>query len=184
MKRLTDDEHDYTLHSWSPDGKYLAVSTDWKVDRDFSFQSDLYLFHLETGELKQVNGEPGYYGEASWSPDGMRLAYIGHSREFENATHNKIWIHEPATGHSLCLTEGMDVPVGDYLNSDSIQGSSRTGIQWSKDNESFYFLASDREIPSSIMLTSMVPFTLHSYRKSSMSTDSISIRTAKPSCWP
>ncbi|PFG07117.1 S9 family peptidase [Bacillus sp. es.034] len=143
MKRLTDDEHDYTLHSWSPDGKYLAVSTDRKEDRDFSFQSDLYLFNLDTGESKQVNGEPGYYGEASWSPDGMRLAYIGHNREFENATHNKIYIHELETGHSVCLTEGMDVPVGDYLNSDSIQGSSRTGIQWSKDNESFYFLASD-----------------------------------------
>ncbi|PFA66464.1 peptidase [Bacillus sp. AFS015802] len=143
MRRVTDDEHDYALHSFSPDGKHLAFSTDKNKDRDFSFQSDLYLFHIETETCRQMNGEPGYYGEASWSPDGTHLAYIGHNREYENATHNEVWIHELQTGHSVCLTEGMDVPVGDYLNSDSIQGSSGTGIQWSKDNESFYFLASD-----------------------------------------
>ncbi|WP_226676782.1 S9 family peptidase [Rossellomorea aquimaris] len=143
VRRVTDDENDYTLHSWSPDGNYLAYSTDKNEGRDFSFQSDLYIFHLETKEYKQINGEPGYCGEASWSPDCSHLAYIGHNREYENATHNKIWIHEISTGHSVCLTEGMDVAVGDYLNSDSIQGSSQTGIKWSKDNESFYFLASD-----------------------------------------
>jgi dipeptidyl aminopeptidase/acylaminoacyl peptidase len=143
LKRVTDDTYDYSLHSWSPDGTFLTLSADKTAGRDFSFQSDLYLFNLETEEYKQINGEQGYYGEASWSPDGKHLAFIGHNREFENATHNKIWVHELTTGHSVCLTDGMDVPVGDYLNSDSIQGSSQTGIHWSKDNESFYFLASD-----------------------------------------
>ncbi|MFI8686676.1 S9 family peptidase [Rossellomorea sp. NPDC077527] len=143
MRRVTDDKHDYALHSWSPDGKYLSISTDKTTNRDFSFQSDLYLLHLESGVFQQINGEHGYYGEASWSPDGKHLAYTGHNREYENATHNKVWVHDLQAGRSVCLTEGMDVPVGDFLNSDSIQGSSQTGIQWSKDNESFYFLASD-----------------------------------------
>ncbi|NMH69524.1 S9 family peptidase [Bacillus sp. RO3] len=143
VKRITDDVYDYTLHSWSPDGKQIALSADRTEDRDLSFQSDLYTFHLETKEYKKTNEQSGYYGEARWSPDGKYLAYIGHGREFENATHNKVWLHDMETGHSICLTDGMDVPVGDYLNSDSIQGSSQAGIVWSKDNESFYFLASD-----------------------------------------
>lgn len=143
MRRVTDDVHDYALHSWSPDGKHIAFSVDRTEDKDFSFQSDLFIFHLETNEYKKINGESGYYGEASWSPDGKHLAYLGHAREYENATHNKLWLHHLETGHSVCLTESMDVPLGDYLNSDSIQGSSQAGILWSQDNESFYFLASD-----------------------------------------
>ncbi len=143
VRRVTDDEYDYALHSWSPDGKHLAFSTDKTEDKDFSFKSDLYIFQLDTGVYQQINEGSGYYGEASWSPDGKHLAYIGHEREYENATHNKIWIRELGAGYSVCLTEGMDVTVGDLLNSDSIQGTSQTGIKWSKDNESFYFLASD-----------------------------------------
>ncbi|MGM0753395.1 MAG: S9 family peptidase [Bacillota bacterium] len=143
LRRVTDDVHDHTLHSWSPDGKHIAFSVDRTEDKDFSFQSDLFIFHLETNEYKKINGESGYYGEASWSPDGKHLAYLGHGREYENATQDKVWLHHLETGHSICLTESMDVPVGDYLNSDSIQGSSQAGILWSRDNESFYFLASD-----------------------------------------
>jgi dipeptidyl aminopeptidase/acylaminoacyl peptidase len=143
MRRVTDDVHDYALHSWSPDGKHIAFSVDRTKDKDFSFQSDLFIFHLEMNEYKKINKESGYYGGAAWSPDGKHLAYMGHGREYENATHNKVWLYHFETGHAICLTEGMDLPVGDYINSDSIQGSSQTGILWSKDNESFYFLASD-----------------------------------------
>ncbi|KAA0565214.1 S9 family peptidase [Bacillus sp. CH30_1T] len=143
MRRVTDDVHDYTLHSWSPDGKHIAFSVDRTKDKDFSFQSDLFIFHLEMNEYKKINKESGYFGGAAWSPDGKHLAYMGHGREYENATHNKVWLYHFETGHAICLTEGMDLPVGDYINSDSIQGSSQTGILWSKDNESFYFLASD-----------------------------------------
>ncbi|MFI8576576.1 S9 family peptidase [Rossellomorea aquimaris] len=143
MRRVTDDVHDYALHSWSPDGKHIAFSVDRTEDKDFSFQSDLFIFHLETDEYKKINKESGYYGGAAWSPDGGHLAYMGHGREYENATHNKVWLYHLETGHSVCLTESMDLPVGDYLNSDSIQGSSQAGILWSQDNESLYFLASD-----------------------------------------
>ena len=143
IRRVTDDVHDYTLHSWSPDGQHIAFSVDRTEDKDFSFQSDLYIFNLEMNEYKKVNKETGYYGGAAWYPDGKHLAYMGHGREYENATHNKVWLHHIETGHSICLTEGMDLPIGDYLNSDSIQGSSQTGILWSNDYESFYFLASD-----------------------------------------
>ncbi len=144
IKRITDDKLDYTLHSWSPDGRYLAFSTDQEENRDFSFKSDLFLYSISSKECKKINRDRGYYGAASWSYDGKHLAYIGHNRAYENATHNEIWLYQPESNQQTCLTEGMDLPVGDYMNSDSIQGSSQGGIVWSKDNESFYFLATDR----------------------------------------
>ncbi|OAT83110.1 peptidase [Bacillus sp. MKU004] len=142
MKRLTDDEHDYALHTWH--GSNIAYSADFEENKDFSFTSALYLFDLKSKTSRRVSEEEGYYGGASFSPDGRYLAYIGHNREYENATQNKIHLYNMESGISLSLIEAMDLPVGDYLNSDSIQGSSQSGIVWSKDNESFYFIASDR----------------------------------------
>jgi dipeptidyl aminopeptidase/acylaminoacyl peptidase len=142
VKRLTDDEHDYTLHAWHE--SYIAYSADFEENKDFSFSSGLYLLDMENMETNKVTDEQGYYGGASFSHDGKYLAYIGHNREFENATQNKIYLYNMETRLTLPLTEGMDIPVGDYLNSDSIQGTSGAGIVWSKDNESLYFIASDR----------------------------------------
>ncbi|WP_175988294.1 S9 family peptidase [Bacillus sp. Marseille-Q1617] len=142
MKRLTHDENDYTLHAWN--GNYIAFSADLEEKKDLSFTSSLYLLDIEKMESTRVTEEQGYYGGASFSVDGKHLAYIGHNREFENATQNKVYLYNMESGFSLPLTEAMDIPVGDYLNSDSIQGASHTGIVWSKDNESLYFIASDR----------------------------------------
>jgi dipeptidyl aminopeptidase/acylaminoacyl peptidase len=142
VKRLTDDEHDYTLHAWHE--TYIAYSADFEENKDFSFASALYLLDMESMESNKVTDEQGYYGGASFSHDGKYLAYIGHNREFENATQNKIYLYNMETRLTLPLTEEMDIPVGDYLNSDSIQGTSGAGIVWSKDNESLYFIASDR----------------------------------------
>jgi dipeptidyl aminopeptidase/acylaminoacyl peptidase len=142
VKRLTDDEHDYTLHAWHE--SYIAYSADFEENKDFSFSSGLYLLDMENMETNKVTDEQGYYGGASFSHDGKYLAYIGHNREFENATQNKIYLYNMETRLTLPLTEEMDIPVGDYLNSDSIQGTSGAGIVWSKDNESLYFIASDR----------------------------------------
>ncbi|MGR3763474.1 S9 family peptidase [Rossellomorea sp. NS-SX7] len=142
MKRLTDDKHDYALHDWN--GNYIAYSADLEEDKDFSFASCLYLLDIEKMESHRVTEEQGYYGGASFSHDGRHLAYIGNNREFENATQNKVYLYNMESGFTLPLTEAMDIPAGDYLNSDSIQGDSETGIVWSKDNESLYFIASDR----------------------------------------
>jgi dipeptidyl aminopeptidase/acylaminoacyl peptidase len=142
VKRLTDDEHDYALHDWH--GSHVAYSADFEENKDFSFTSALYLLNIEKMESKRVSEEQGYYGAAAFSHDGSYLAYTGHNREFENATQNKIHLYNMESGISMPLTEGMDLPAGDYLNSDSIQGSAQPGIVWPKDNESLYFIASDR----------------------------------------
>jgi dipeptidyl aminopeptidase/acylaminoacyl peptidase len=141
--RITDDENDYGLCGWSPDGNFITVSGDDAEEKDFSFQSDIFLLDPETKMLQKITDGKGYYGQASWSPNGKYVAYIGHKREFENATHSKLWVYDCSLKEHRCLTEVMDFPVGDYMNSDSLQGVTNPGIVWSNDNESFYFIASD-----------------------------------------
>ena len=142
-ERLSDDHHDYSLQDWSPDGKELLVTADLSDDPDFSFQQHVYTWSIETGRKQRITGGAGQYGTARWSPDGRHIAYTGDEREYFNATQPKLWIYNVEARYAYCLSEGLDLPIGDYMNSDAVQAVQAPGIKWSTDNESVYFLASD-----------------------------------------
>ncbi|TYR77852.1 S9 family peptidase [Rossellomorea vietnamensis] len=143
MKEVTEGEVDYSLQSWSPDGKYIAYGADKSADLDTSFQTDLFLYDIESGNEKKVTGGTGYFGNAAWSPDSRSIALLGHEKEYQNATLTKVWLYEMETESLSCLTSELDSPVGDFMVIDFQQGVSNPGIQWASDNQSFYFLASD-----------------------------------------
>lgn len=143
VEQLTSGEHDYQLQSWSPDGKSVAVTADLSEEKDFSFVSDVYLVNPDTKEIKKVTNGKGYFGSATWSPDGKYLGMFGHEREYENATHTKIWVYSLETENIQCLTAESDILAGDYAIGDFQQGVVTPGILWAEDSRSFYFLATD-----------------------------------------
>lgn len=143
MEQLTSGEHDYQLQDWSPDGKWIAVTADLSEDKDFSFQSDVYIIHLETKDMKRITNGKGYFGSATWSPDGKYIGLFGHEREYENATHTKVWVYNLEFGNLQCLTAESDILAGDYAIGDFQQGTVTPGILWAEDSRSFYFLATD-----------------------------------------
>ncbi|MCS0791645.1 S9 family peptidase [Cytobacillus firmus] len=143
VEQLTFGEHDYQLQDWSPDGKWIAVTADLSEDKDFSFQSDVYIIHLETKDMKRITNGKGYFGSATWSPDGKYIGLFGHEREYENATHTKVWVYNLEFGNLQCLTAESDILAGDYAIGDFQQGAVTPGILWAEDSRSFYFLATD-----------------------------------------
>ncbi|MGF2615294.1 S9 family peptidase [Rossellomorea vietnamensis] len=143
MKEITEGEVDYSLQSWSPDGRYIAYGADKSADLDTSFQTDLFLYDVEEGTEKKVTGGTGYFGNAAWSPDSRSIALLGHEKEYQNATLTKVWLYEMEAESLSCLTSELDSPVGDFMVIDFQQGVSNPGIQWASDNQSFYFLTSD-----------------------------------------
>jgi len=144
LTQLTDSGYDVTLYCWSPDGKSLAVGANKLEDSDLSFIYDVFLLDLEKKELTPVTDGKGFFGNVSWSPDGKYLGMIGHEREFENATHAKIWLHQLADGKFSCLTIDWDVPVGDFLSGDFHQGETYPGLIWKDDSQGVYFIATDQ----------------------------------------
>ncbi|PWW27764.1 dipeptidyl aminopeptidase/acylaminoacyl peptidase [Cytobacillus oceanisediminis] len=143
IEQLTSGEHDYQLQSWSPDGKSVAVTADLSEEKDFSFVSDVYLVNPDTKEMKKVTNGKGYFGSATWSPDGKYLGMFGHEREYENATHTKVWVYSLENENIQCLTAESDILAGDYAIGDFQQGVVTPGILWAEDSRSFYFLATD-----------------------------------------
>jgi Tol biopolymer transport system component len=59
----------FTNPAWSPDGKSILLSGKKNG------QTDLYLYILRSGQLKQITDDPYAEIHASWSPDGNNIIY-------------------------------------------------------------------------------------------------------------
>jgi len=144
VTQLTEGEADFNLQSWSPDGKYLALAADLTEDRDQSFIQDVYLLEVASKALTRITDGSGFFVNASWSPDGYYLGMAGHYREFENATHAKIWVYSFATKEFSCITNHVDAPVGDYIVGDFQQGAALPSFLWSGDSQGLYYILSEQ----------------------------------------
>lgn len=154
--RVTTEPFDHNLLDWSPDGRHVAVSASYEDERKPI--TDVWLFPVPNAErtagadtsvttapVNLTNGTGVYY-EARWSPDGKRLALIGHRREHKNATLLRVWLY-PAPGHAgdpVCLTTGWDRGVGGMVNSDVRPGMDGVGLTWDPEGNAVYFVADDR----------------------------------------
>ena len=90
---LTPDDNDFYFYTpewtdthpaWSPDGERLAFASN----RDGDYE--IYVLHLETGDLLQITDDDGADSHPTWSPDGRRIAFssnrAGQSDIFLNNT--------------------------------------------------------------------------------------------------
>ncbi|MDM5248235.1 S9 family peptidase [Lysinibacillus sp. G4S2] len=144
LELVTEGKHNLQLGTWSPNGKYLSYTADLTEDLDFSFISDIYLLDLETKHGRKLTEGTGVFYQTSWSPNSRYIAYVGSEREFENATHAKLWIYDLENNNKTCVTSEFDVPVGDFAIGDFLQGVVAPHVQWLEDNKSFYFQVTDR----------------------------------------
>ncbi|MCR2821025.1 S9 family peptidase [Lederbergia panacisoli] len=143
VELIVQGKHNFQIGSWSPDGKYITYTGDLTEDLDFSFMSDIYLLDIETKESRKLTEGSGMFYQTSWSPNSRYLAYVGSEREFENATHAKLWIYDFENDGKTCITSDFDAPVGDFVVGDFLQGTVAPGVQWLEDSNSFYFQVSD-----------------------------------------
>jgi Tol biopolymer transport system component len=77
--------HSYFRPSWSPDGKWLALSSDtgsdWRghnlpVGWERTQESSIYLIKPDGSDWKKIASNPGFdEGSPSWSPDGKHVVF-------------------------------------------------------------------------------------------------------------
>jgi Tol biopolymer transport system component len=69
LTRITFDEGLQAEATWSPDGRYIAYSSD----RSGKF--DIWVQQVSGGDPIQITKGPGHHWQPDWSPDGKYIAY-------------------------------------------------------------------------------------------------------------
>jgi dipeptidyl aminopeptidase/acylaminoacyl peptidase len=128
---LTQGEFDNGGASWSPDGQWVAYSSNRTGtglgDPNRSNNSDLFVIPSTGGAERQLTTSMGPDRGAVFSPDNHAIAYGSSDRENHSADQTDLKVVTLDGGEPLNLTADFDYSV--------------SGIRWTPDGEHLYFEA-------------------------------------------
>lgn len=147
VNQLTHSENGEGGPRFSPDGRTILYAANRREDPDFEpLFDDLILLPASGGEERKIDAPDGPKGNAVFSPDGQRIAYVGHTDTGDTwGTRNPtVWTVSTQGGNAEERTAEMDRPAGDFTLSDVHSfGAGDAGPAW-VGNDRLLFLAGDR----------------------------------------
>ncbi len=140
-KQLIEDPvYDEHYPAWSPDGRWIAFSSNRSEDPDQTPDRwSICIIPAEGGKLRRLDGPLGEKYQPSFSPDGKLLAYIGSEGEGLSYKNLGLWVM-PVDGSRAPrnLTEKFDLHV-DSSTINDVGSPERMAPTWSKDGKRIYF---------------------------------------------
>jgi dipeptidyl aminopeptidase/acylaminoacyl peptidase len=115
LRRLTLDENSYFNPAWSPDGQSILCATTglagpvWAVD-----SVNIVKVSIETGQTTALTHGLGVRSRPTWSPDGLRFAYLRRSGFFGPGNVFVVKTGKTGVGSEVNLTAGLDRQVDDF----------------------------------------------------------------------
>jgi Tol biopolymer transport system component len=111
--------------TWSPDDRRIAFTAL------VGGVTDLYIYDLETGELKRMTQDPYAELQPSWSPDGRSIAFVTDRFSTELSILS-------LGNYQLAL---MNPETGEIQQVPGFSAAKNIDPQWSSDSLSLYFLS-------------------------------------------
>ncbi|MDE2290544.1 MAG: S9 family peptidase [Elusimicrobia bacterium] len=125
---------------WAPDSRKLAVThtvhpNPWPMTAE-----DALVVVPLSGAPKALPLPKGRKVELAWSPDGRRIAYVGHENVNDpwDETNLRLFLTEAAGGPARCLTAGEDLSVRVPTLSDTADYSAASYLAWDPSGKSVY----------------------------------------------
>lgn len=142
---LTSGDYDIHDFAWSPDGVHAAFSANRaeedRGDPDLVFTQDIYIVNCKDGRCRRVTDSGLVIGNIAFSPDGQTIAFLGHNRQYENATLILLYTVPVAGGAAECVHPGLDL----YLDNAAVTDMKALGssaLVFTPDGSSIYSLVS------------------------------------------
>jgi len=116
VRRLTLDENTYFNPAWSPDGQSILCATTGRAGPVFAVDGvndsvNIVKVSVETGRPTALTDGVGIRSRPTWSPDGLRFAYLRRSGFFGPGN---VFVVKTAGGPEVNLTAGLDRQVDDF----------------------------------------------------------------------
>lgn len=146
-KQITRGKYEEHWPRFSPDGKSIAFISNRSVDPDLNpLRQDIFLISPEGKNLKKVPTPVGPKEATSWSPDGKKIAYLGHiyPEDTWGVRNYQVWVVEPSKKNSARnLTAKLDRMCEDLVITDTGDVHSVAPPFWSSDSRRLFFVVSD-----------------------------------------
>ena len=143
-RAVTHEECDHTNPAWSPDGRWLAYAANPDPDSDLTNITDIWIVAADgSGTPRRLTRSIGPAGQPAWSPDGARVAYVGHDNACRQATNSQVWMVPVTAGEPVCLTRAFDRSVGHHVITDMRAHPGAGGLTWTPDGARVIFMYAD-----------------------------------------
>lgn len=141
--QLTTGDFDHANPAWSPDGRWIACSSNRTPEGDFTNITDIFLIPASGGEPRCLTKSVGPATNPAWSPDGRRIAYYGHDNACMSATNTTLWMVAVDGGEPSNLTRSFDRSLGHHIITDMRAHPDVGGPVWSPDGSTIFTLIAD-----------------------------------------
>ena len=113
LDTLTQGNFDHSDPAWSPDGKYIAFTSNRTEDPDRNTNTDIWVVEAKAkAKPRQLTTWVDYDRHPIWSPDGKTIAYLRSiSAEWDAYDEPHLAIIPASGGTPVLLSEKLDRPV-------------------------------------------------------------------------
>jgi len=143
--QITSGKRGAAQPAFSPDGRWVAFARNVSRDPDREPErGDLFVVSAAGGRPRLVPTPPGPVGYPRFSPDGRRIAYLGHD-DLEDPWYEqlRVWV-VPADGRgqARCVARRFDQTAYDTTITDIVGGPGMIAPHWSPDGRWLFFMSS------------------------------------------
>ncbi len=107
-RNLTPGPYQHDGVAWLADCSAVVTAGSRHETWDLDLASDLYVVPLDGGEITALTHQTGNYFSPSVSPDGSRVAFLGHDDPLTDPQNEHVGVITLATGEMQWVSKGLD----------------------------------------------------------------------------